>query len=98
MKEKTDVIAAIYKAIDEINRQLPLEKRLVKDTSAVINTKALDSLNMVNFLLGVEEQLQLDCGLEIDLGASLSPMAEVPFINVAELAEYVLKNSEDNIP
>jgi acyl carrier protein len=98
MKEKTDVIAAIYKAIDEINRQLPAEKRLVKDKSAVINTKALDSLNMVNFLLGVEEQLQLDCDLEIDLGASLSPTAEVPFTNVAELAQYVLKNSENNVP
>jgi acyl carrier protein len=93
MKDKTQVIAAIYRAADEINRQLPAEKKLAKDESSAINTKSLDSLNMVNFLLGVEEELQLNCGLEIDLAASLSPTAEVPFANIGQLADYILKHA-----
>ena len=93
MTEKTDIINAIYRAIDGINLQLSADKKMSKDESAPINVRALDSLNMVNFLVGVEEELQLDCGLEIDLGASLSPAAEVPFANVRELAEYIAQNS-----
>lgn len=93
MNNRTEIIAAIYRAMDGINRQLPAEKRLVKEETAAINTKALDSLNMVNFLLGLEEELQLGSGLQVDLGASLSSTAEVPFGNVTELADYVMKHS-----
>ena len=94
MNNKSDIVAAIFRAIDEINKQLPPEKKLVKNEDAPINTKDLDSLNMVNFLIGVEEQLQLDCGLEIDLAASLSPSAEVPFKTVAELSNFILQNAK----
>lgn len=93
MSNKAEIINAIYGAMDGINRQLPPEKKLVKSETAVIDAKALDSLNMVNFLLGLEEGLQLDCSLEIDLAASLSATAEVPFANVTQLADYILKHA-----
>jgi len=93
MNNKPAVMAAIFRAMDEINQQLPPEKKLVKDEAALIDPKNLDSLNMVNFLIGIEEQLQLDCGLEIDLAAALSPTAEVPFKSVAELADHILQNA-----
>jgi acyl carrier protein len=96
MIEKSDVLAAIYRAIDDINKQLPAEKRLEKDEAAVISTLALDSLNLVNFMVCVEEQLQLECGLEVDLGSSLSPGEGAPFTNVSELAEYVLQNASNS--
>lgn len=95
MNDKTSILSAIYRAIDEINKQLPPDKKLARDESAPINVRALDSLHMVNFLLGVEEQLQLDCGLQIDLGASLSPTAEVPFATVSELAGYIQANARN---
>jgi hypothetical protein len=93
MKDKTKITAAIYHAIDEINKQLPVENKITKDEKSSIIIKGLDSLHQVNFLLYVEEQLQLDCGLEIDLAASMSASAELPFTNVGELAEYVFNHA-----
>jgi hypothetical protein len=93
MTDTTGILSAIHRAIDETNKQLPVDKRLPKDGSVQLNTTVLDSLNMINFLLSVEETCQLDCGLEIDLGGALSSGGEVPFANVTELADYILKNS-----
>jgi acyl carrier protein len=98
MSAKLDVTGAIYGAIDDINRQLPAAKRLTKEPAAAINAADLDSLNMVNFLLAVEERLQLDCNLEIDLGEAIASSAEVPFTNVAELTDYIHKNSKSSDP
>ena len=92
MKENVDVVAAIHGAIDDINKQLPVAKRLTKNPAAPISAADLDSLNMINFLLAVEERLRLDSNLEIDLGAAVSSSGEVPFKNVAELADYIRQN------
>jgi len=94
MKENSDVVAAIYGGIDDINKQLPAAKRLTKDPAAPISAADLDSLNMINFLLAVEERLRLDLNLEIDLGAAVSSSGEVSFKNVAELAGYIRQNSK----
>jgi hypothetical protein len=98
MKENIDVAAAIYGAIDEINKQLPAAKRLYKAPDAAISAAELDSLNMINFLLAVEERLRLDSNLEIDLGAAVSSTGEVPFKNVAELVDYIRQNSKSGDP
>jgi len=98
MNEKVDVVAAIYGGIDDINKQLPAAKRLTKDPAAPISAADLDSLNMINFLLAVEERLQLDSNLEIDLGAAVSSSGEVPFKNVAELVAYIRQNSKSSDP
>jgi hypothetical protein len=93
MTDKTEILSAIHRAIDETNKQLPAEKRLPRDGNVQLNTMVLDSLNMINFLLSVEETCQLDLGLEVDLGGTLSSGGEVPFGNVVELADYILRNS-----
>ncbi|HEV7924627.1 MAG TPA: hypothetical protein VGR14_04685 [Verrucomicrobiae bacterium] len=93
MKENVDVVAAIHGAIDDINKQLPVAKRLTKNPAAPISAADLDSLNMINFLLAVEERLRLDSNLEIDLGAAVSSSGEVAFKNVAELVNYIRQNS-----
>ena len=98
MKQKVDALAAIYGGIDGINKQLPAAKRLTKDPAALISAADLDSLNMINFLLAVEERLQLDSSLEIDLGAAVSSSGEVPFKNVAELEDYIRQNSRSGGP
>jgi len=95
MNENDAVAAAIYGAIDDINRQLPAAKRLSKDLTAPISAADLDSLNMINFLLAVEEGLQFDARIEIDLGAAVSSSGEVPFKNVAELVDYIRQNSQN---
>jgi acyl carrier protein len=96
MKENVDVVAALYGAIDDINKQLPAAKRLTKDSAAPISAADLDSLNMINFLLAVEERLRLDSNLEIDLGAAVSASGEVPFKNVAELVDYIRQNARSS--
>jgi acyl carrier protein len=96
MKENVDVVAAIHGAIDDMNKQLPVAKRLTKNPAAPISAADLDSLNMINFLLAVEERLRLDSNLEIDLGAAVSSSGEVPFENVADLVNYIRQNSKSD--
>ncbi len=98
MKQKVDVVTAIYGAIDDINKQLPAAKRLAKNPDARISAADLDSLNMINFLLAVEERLHLDSHLEIDLGAAVSSSGDIPFKNVAELVDYIRQNSKSCDP
>ena len=90
---KTDIIAAIFHGIDEINKQLTPAERLVKTEQTPLSGAVLESLNMVNFLITVEEQLLLEYRIQIDLAAALTPSAAVPFKTVSELADYILRNS-----
>jgi acyl carrier protein len=53
------ILAAIYLAVDDLNAQLPAENRLEKDeATAIVGDRAkLDSLNVVNLIIRVEERV-----------------------------------------
>ena len=72
---KTDKIySALYEAIDELNELLPEEKRLGKSPSTVLFSRAgftksgiLDSMDLVNLIVTVEEKIQKHFVVEVDL-------------------------------
>ena len=64
-----NVVLSIFKAIDEVNKMLPEERRLQKltDTFLVGDRGKLESLELINFIVELEGRLQKDFGLTFNL-------------------------------
>ena len=86
------VLHIIYAVIDEINEQFDENQRLEKSKETVLfgQVGKLDSLGMVNFIVGLEQKVQEDTGKEISLADQMMSMDEdSPFRTVEGLAQYV---------
>jgi acyl carrier protein len=64
-----NVVLSIFKAIDEVNKMLPEERRLQKltDTFLAGDRGKLESLELINFIVELEGRLQKDFGLTFNL-------------------------------
>jgi acyl carrier protein len=90
--DKQHVVESIYRAIDELNQQLPAEKRLSKmpDTPLYTRSGTLDSLGIVNLILFTEESLEQEFGVQIDLSSKLNSSSESnPLRDVNTFADYI---------
>ena len=67
MISKEEIIKVIYMALDEVNQQLPKEKRLAKSTETEIfgSGQGLDSLGFVNFIVAIEQGLEKNFGVNV---------------------------------
>ena len=83
----------IFKAIDDINRQLPKDERLAKSEDTILFDRAdgqLDSLGLVNLVAALEEHIADEFQVEIVLAdPKAMTRAHRPFATVSSLAEYV---------
>ena len=63
------IVLSIFKAIDEVNKMLPEERRLQKlpDTFLAGDRGKLESLELINFIVELEGRLQKDFGLTFNL-------------------------------
>ena len=100
MDKRKKIIEVIYNSIDEeINslpsRKEPLEKS--EDTVLFGSSDGLDSLDLVNLIIGVEEAVGDEFDSEIAL-ADESAMSEEnsPYRTVKTLADYILTLLEDD--
>jgi len=87
---REQAVAAIYEAIDELNPQLEgttLERS--EDTILFGEGAALDSLNLVNLVMMVEQNIMMETGTEVLL-ASEAAMSRKrsPYRSVKALADY----------
>jgi len=98
MNEK--VKAAIYSAIDEINKQLPNENRLDKslDTVVIGPESKIDSLGIVNLIVTIEENIEENCAIAISLTEDTTIFAEDnQSQTVASLCEEIGKMLESTL-
>ena len=100
MDKRKKIIEIIYNSIDEeINslpsRKEPLEKS--EDTVLFGSSDGLDSLDLVNLIIGVEEAVGDEFDSEIAL-ADESAMSEEnsPYRTVKTLADYIVTLLEAN--
>ena len=63
------VVLNIFKAVDEVNKMLPEERRLKKlpNTFLAGDKGKLESLELINFIVELEGSLQKDFGLTLNL-------------------------------
>lgn len=87
-----DVTAAIYRAVDEVNPQLPAAGRLAKTRDTVLfgREAGLDSLGLVNLIVALERHLEKGLGRAVSLSvAEMMLEPDNPFTNVRSLGDYV---------
>ncbi len=85
------VLQAIFDAMDEVNEQRPEDQRLEKSADTVLfgESGTLDSLGLVNLIVGVEQRLEEDFGASVTLADEKAmSLKNSPFRSVKTLAEY----------
>jgi acyl carrier protein len=101
MKPPTEeeVLGIVYRAIDELNPQLPPERRLEKSPETVVFGRAgrLDSLGLVNLIVAIEQAVEDEFAVSVAL-ADEKAMSQrsSPFRTVGVLAAYVRARLEES--
>lgn len=69
MVNEEGIIRSVYCAIDEVNRQLPEDRRLRKSRTTCIagGAGSLDSLQLIGLIVSVEEHLERICHVTVNL-------------------------------
>lgn len=92
MPERERVIAAIYSAVDELNRQLPKGVVVEKSLDAPLYGKGsrLESIDLVNFIMEVEDKVRDELGASVTI-ADEQAMSQQhsPFLTLGTLVDYV---------
>lgn len=97
MADKARIEKAVYAAIDEINMQLPPQKKLDKthDTILMGDGGRLDSLGVVNLILMTEEMIEDEFGVLVNIAdQETTSQNGNPFKNVHTLIDYIAKRLE----
>lgn len=91
MIDKGEVLDAIFEAVDEVNEQLPKEKRLEKIGNSVLfgESGKLDSLALVNLFIGIEQKIEEKFGRAIALYESVMSQEVKPFRDIQALNEFI---------
>jgi len=92
MSDPENIIAAIYRAVDWINGELPPDRQLIKapETRLLGSQSALDSMHLVSLVITIEREVEDAFGVALTLvdERALS-MKESPFRSIRSLADYV---------
>ncbi|HPG40407.1 MAG TPA: hypothetical protein PLP19_15665 [bacterium] len=89
---REQAIQWIYAVIDELNEQLDHKQRLEKLPSTVIigQGSKLDSLGVINFIVGLEQKVQEQAGVEITLADRMLDFTQDnPLRTVESLAAHI---------
>lgn len=92
------VLAILHEAVDELNVQLPKNKKLAKagDTRLVGEGSVLDSLLLMSFLVAVEEKCLSDAGLEIALADEAAGSPDTtPLRTIETLRQFILSRAAE---
>lgn len=82
----------LYPAIDDFNEELPEDQPLAKteDTALFGGSASLNSIQLVSFIVCVEEMIQDEMGKEIELANDKAmSRRSSPFRNISTLASYI---------
>jgi acyl carrier protein len=96
---EVEVLRIVYRAIDELNPQLPPERRLDKAPETVLFGRdgRLDSLGLVGLIVAIEQALEDELGASVTL-ADEKAMSQrsSPFRTVGTLGAYVRARLEEH--
>jgi acyl carrier protein len=92
MDDPEDVVAAIYRAVDWINGELPPDRQLIKmpGTRLLSAESVLDSMHLVSLILGIEREVENTFGMALTLADERAlSMKASPFRSIQSLADYI---------
>jgi len=92
MEQTQRIVDSIYRAVDELNQQMPSERQLDKsvDTALFGKSTKLDSLALVNLIVATEQNIEEEFGTTVTL-ADEKAMSQKnsPFKTIGTLTEYI---------
>ncbi|MEM3101457.1 MAG: hypothetical protein QXT99_08915 [Candidatus Nitrosotenuis sp.] len=92
MINKEKVIQSIFEAIDEINEQLPRDKRLGKSINTALfgNDGNLDSLGLISLITSLEQKIEENLGITVTILEKMEDIEDKnPFETVKSLTDYL---------
>ena len=98
MLEKPRIAEVVYQAIDELNDTLETDLKLQKSAEQVLfgSDASLDSLGLVNLIVGVESILADDLEIEVSLtDEKAMSQTNSPFRTVATLVDYIHQRASE---
>lgn len=92
MLEKEKIIKSIFLAVEEVAEQLPDNRRLEKNLDIILygQNGMLDSLELVNLIMAVENKISEEFGINITLADEKAMSQEnSPFRTLSSLYNYI---------
>ena len=92
MNAAENIIAAIYRAVDWINGELPPDRQLIKapETRLLGSQSVLDSMHLVSLIVTIEREVEDTFGVALTLADERAlSMKESPFRSIQSLADYI---------
>ena len=79
------ILSTVRKAVQAFNEQLPSDRKLVPDLNCeLVGSSNLDSAELVNLLVTIEQQVEQDLGVSVTLFDSIDR-----FVNVGALVNFL---------
>ena len=92
MNDPENIVAAIYRAVDWINGELPPDRQLIKapETRLLGSQSVLDSMHLVSLIVTIEREVEDAFGVALTLADERAlSMKESPFRSIQSLADYI---------
>jgi acyl carrier protein len=92
MNNPENIVAAIYRAVDWINGDLPPDRQLIKapETRLLGAQSVLDSMRLVSLIVTIEREVEDAFGVALTLADERAlSMKESPFRSIQSLADYI---------
>src|SRR5438128_11875568 len=92
MNTPENIVAAIYRAIDWINGELPPDRQISKTlkTQLLGSQSVLDSMQLVTLIITIERELEDTFGVALTLANERAlSMNESPFRSIQSLTDYI---------
>jgi D-alanine--poly(phosphoribitol) ligase subunit 2 len=92
MNDPENIVAAIYRAVDWINGELPTDRQLIKaeETRLLGSESVLDSIQLVTLIVTIEREIEDAFGVALTLADERAlSMKASPFRSIQSLADYI---------
>ena len=92
MNDPENIVAAIYRAVDWINGELPPDRQLIKapETRLLGPQSVLDSMQLVSLIITIEREVEDAFGDALTLADERALSMEAsPFRSIRSLADYI---------
>ena len=92
MNDPENIVAAIYRAVDWINGELPPDRQLIKapETRLLGPQSVLDSMQLVSLIVTIEREVEDAFGDALTLADERALSMEAsPFRSIQSLADYI---------
>lgn len=92
MNDPENIVAAIYRAVDWINGELPPDRQFIKapETRLLGSQSVLDSMRLVSLIVTIEREVEDAFGVALTLADERAlSMNASPFRSIQSLADYI---------